>query len=1055
LTFLCFLLSFTTQAGTVEALTSISGPSPGSFFGSTIFRVSDHDGDNLPDLLVGAPGAGLRANGAGAAFIISSKDGQKLLNITCQTENARLGTGFAELGDLTGDGVNDLAVGLPGLSAEGPEQGAVWLVNGKNASIFGQMQGDTPGEEMGSAIAVPGDLNGDGSLDFVVSSPGLGGKAGKQCGGIRAYSGRSRQLLFEIEGPKRGGRMGEVLATLPDLDGDQIPDFMAGSRNSGMVLVISGAFGDVIYQHEGNRGSQFGAALSSIGDINRDRVPDYVIGEPLASGEKTESGKVHIYSGKDGSVIRIIEGTEQGGRLGTSLAPLDVGDSGGGPDLLAGAPGKGDAGTCVLLDPLSGAILMNFIGFYENAESGSAVVGLNRLDALGVNPSPDISKEGALLAFSSPKAKGSGGDNHGSISFFRWTPSDANLDEQDLVGGLLAFSATSSLTAAGDVLGGDPDFNREKWDMVSGPLGRWTLWSSVKPQLAKETADLLSRTYARLDSCFGSSDAGRRSPPLTLVLAGSTRRQDEVADSLLRAFQKEHQIKWVEDGRMWPNMLNRELLFALVRDDKSTKLIKRPDVQLMHFAVHLEFTRRFGAFPGWLVEAVSYGLQDELVGGIYGYNNREEWEEIAEDYHISWREKTADLLQATPPELTSLFGDLLQPFEQSRAYKQLAFGLWLINQPEGVLETVCRGIIAKRSRLLSPNQSCGIDDATQVAVLESALDGNLISRTIQHWESVSLDGGPRARRASAIATIERVAQNQKLLVLQDKRGSFRIITDLKESSAKKTLETLSTGIRFLEKALGRLSLEEGDIPPTVFLLNEGSNYRHLCDEAAKAVPGISSYLKNAKESVGFTLPRLPYTAYFDDKSTQEESNPTLSALHNIAHLWLRKTYGELPLWLKEGIATGLEEKVSGTVYGNWNLGGFVYSWTHGSWRKRAQEFVAGTGEVIEAYDWSDVEFGSEPPMVKMVRPTLFDLFSYRATTYREEMAHMAFAFAIYGLEKNKTGLKKFCKNLKKEYDANWITVGRFEPSAEWTDGAVLKAFGKDFHEKFVGWWQEQ
>ncbi|MBO45715.1 MAG: hypothetical protein CMJ96_02350 [Planctomycetes bacterium] len=1050
-----FLLILAAQdAGTVEALHSLGGPSPGSLLGYSMTWVSDHDGDELPDLFVGAPGVGVRANGAGAAFLFSSKDGQKLLSIMSRTENARLGSAIAELGDLTGDGVRDFLLGIPGIVGEGPEQGCVRFVNGKSAQTFNQITGVQAGEKMGTSVVVPGDLDGDGTLDFIVGSPGFGGKAGNECGAVRAFSGRSREMLYEIEGANRRGQFGQSLASLPDIDGDQIPDCLVGSLSSGEVTVLSGAFGDVIHVIKGNPANQFGKAFCSMGDLDGDRVPDYAIGEPLADGEEPGCGKVHIYSGRNGTILRTIEGAVPDAKLGSSLAPLDVGSRNGGPDLLAGAPGKESGGTCVLLDPLSGALLMNFTGFYEGGEAGHAVVGLNRMDPLGLTPSQAIAKEGALLAFSAPKAAGSGGANHGSISFFRWKPSDSDLEESDAVGGLLAFSATSASAAAKDVLENDLEFDQEKWKKVSDPLGRWTLWSSVKPDLAKETADLLNRTYARLDTCFGNSGL-EQALPITLVLAGSIKRQDQVADALHRAFQKDHQRKWIEEGRMWPNMLNRELLFALVRNDQSTKLIKRPEVQLMHFAVHLEFTRRFSAFPAWLPEAVSYGLQDELVGEIYGYSNREGWEELSDDYHSAWREKTADLLNAESPQLPSLFGGVNQPFDQKRAYERLAFGLWLINQPPEVLYSLSLTLIAKRSRLLSPNNECGINDATQVLVLRNTLDGNPIPRIIKYWDSVSLAGGPRARRASAIATIENVVGERGLLALVDKKGSFRLITDLNKNAASKVLADISTGVRILEKTLGKLPLDEGETPPTVFLLHDGANYRYLCDEAAKATPGIAGYLRVAKESVGFTLPRLPFTAYFEDKTTQEESNPTLSALHNIAHLWLRKAYGELPLWLKEGIATGLEEKVSGTVYGNWNVGGFIWQWTHGSWRKRAKEFVTGTDDVVEAYDWTDTPLGTEPPMVKMVRPTLFDLYSYRATTYREEMAHMAFAFAIYGLEKNPGGLKKFCKNLKKEYDANWITVGRFEPSAEWTEGAVLKAFGKNYYEKFPEWWLEQ
>jgi len=1016
-----FVALLATQSS--DAIHSVSGPAPGARFGHAIAEVSDMDGDGIPELIVGAPGTNGAGLNSGAAFIYGSDKGHKLTNFVSKLSAAQMGWSVASAGDVNRDGFPDILVGGPGYKQK---TGSVVLISGKNGVMIGQFNGFEQGEEQGAAIVVPGDLNGDGSIDYLFGAPGFSGRGGERCGTIRAYSGRNRQLLFEILGDSTEQRLGEKLFLLGDLDEDGVRDFAASNPSTNQTIIYSSASGEVIRRHQGPKQSDFGTCISVVPDFNRDNVFDYAIGAPQAING---SGQVTIFSGRDGRELKAIDGEITDGAFGTSLAASGHG-------LLIGEPNANETGRCRLYPLPSCEIEDDINGSYEGGKFATQV-----LAVAGITSS--------YFYVAAPLANGNGAES-GNFCLFK---ADSSSSLAAVVPIKVKTTKADIGPVASDYLSLDNNFEGEEWSSIMDQHGRWTLWTSTRNQLAQETAALISDMFLLLDAAFGDPGLDSERPPLTLVLAGSKKRQTAVCESLKRTLGK-RDGDWVEAASDSPHMLNHGLMLALVRHDSSTKNIKRPDVQLAHFAVQLEFARRFGAFPAWLPESISYGLQDTIVGEIYGYSNRG-WEKLSDEYHSEWREKTSDLLNVELPDLVSLIGGCGQSFEQNRAYARFAFGVWLIKQPAGTLGKFAEALASLVGRGRNPGFDSGVSSDLQLTAISQSLGLCRLAKVGDFWQSVSLDGGPRARKRAAISAFETFAQQNKLSFVEDDLGSFRIYSDLGKSATKRAGMTIENGIRHLEKALGNLKLARDEVPPTVFILRDLETYQQLCDVAAKAVPTISSYLIGAKESVGFTLPNLPFSVYFDDPRSQAEAVPELSGLHNICHLWLRQKYGQLPLWFSEGLACAVEESARSLVYGYWNMSGFIYSWTHSEWRSRAAEFVSGSGNQIEAYDWTGVPYGNEPPKVKMARPSLEDLYQYRALVFREELAHLGFAFAVYGLEQNPKGLQKFCRNLQKEYSKNWITVGRFEPSAEWTKKCVKSAFGSKFSEQFRAFWQQQ
>ena len=174
----------------VDAEVRLIGPDPESAFGTAAVRLGDVDGDGLPELAVGAPGA---EDGAGAVFLFSGDtarwadggtDGATGRMVSME---AGLGIGGAldAPGDLTLDGRPDLLVGVEaderGESTLGM-RGSVRVYDGAefagtflSTNALWRVMGDEVDARVGGPGSfTSGDFNGDGWPDVAVGAPGLG-----------------------------------------------------------------------------------------------------------------------------------------------------------------------------------------------------------------------------------------------------------------------------------------------------------------------------------------------------------------------------------------------------------------------------------------------------------------------------------------------------------------------------------------------------------------------------------------------------------------------------------------------------------------------------------------------------------------------------------------------------------------------------------------------------------------------------------------------------------------------------------------------------------------
>ena len=229
---------------------------------------------------------------------------------------------FAAIGDVDGDGVSELAVGLSGRIDI--FDGATGAVRYKR-SVYGH-------PSLGLVVDAAHDFDGDGDLDFCASS----------LDAVFVFRGRDGAVVLRVPDPQPPGNFGLALAAPGDLDGDGVGELVVGTPHdgsgghlAGRVDVVSGASGTVLRTHYGAAEERLGQAVEAFADIDGDGVPDYFVSAPFAG--PLERGRVELRSGATGALVWSRAGPSYSD-YGWSIDRLGDLDGDGLPELIVGAP---------------------------------------------------------------------------------------------------------------------------------------------------------------------------------------------------------------------------------------------------------------------------------------------------------------------------------------------------------------------------------------------------------------------------------------------------------------------------------------------------------------------------------------------------------------------------------------------------------------------------------------------------------------------------------------------------------------------------------------------
>ena len=320
---------------------SLEGEDLQDHFGYSVAGGRDFDLDGHDDLIVSAV---YYLTQEGYVRVLSGRTGEVLYAIESEHLTAGFGSDVASIDDVNGDGVDDFLIGAYWDSIDVHYSGAVYVFSGRDGEQLYAISGIEAFDLFGGAVAAAGDVNADGTPDFIVGGIGSD-RNGDGSGSAWVCSGADGEFLWEFVGDAPGDRLGFSVAGVGDIDLDGHADvavggFPSSGTREGLARVFSGADGSVIRTHHGALQSATGSSVAGLGDVDGDGVPDYAVGAYLARDPAEFTvirGSLTVYSGLTGTELYKIWG-EPDSTLGFSCdGPGDV-DGDGVGDLIVGAP---------------------------------------------------------------------------------------------------------------------------------------------------------------------------------------------------------------------------------------------------------------------------------------------------------------------------------------------------------------------------------------------------------------------------------------------------------------------------------------------------------------------------------------------------------------------------------------------------------------------------------------------------------------------------------------------------------------------------------------------
>ncbi len=357
-------------------------------FGYTLNAAGDVDRDGFTDLLIGSVNYGKPSRGV--LFLHSGRDGRRLRTWHRPFTTAMFSP--VPVGDWNRDGYDDFA-GV----VNADDYRGVKVLSGKDLRALFLLPLPNYYVQYSSVLMPLADLDGDGRPELIKG----GGTRAVTYGWfdtttILAISSKTGKVLYDVKKVQKMPYtvdLGNSLARVRDVDGDRVPDFLAGDRyyassswgrGPGRAWLFSGKTGKILHVFPAPAGvSGFGVDVAAL-DLDGDGKDEYLIYMANSSGG---TGRVLMYSGKTYALFRTHLGKQSWESFGAPIQVLSDWNGDGVKEYAISAAGNDEngknAGAVYVFSGKDGKQLLKIKGRSAYAWYGARLADLGDLDGDG------------------------------------------------------------------------------------------------------------------------------------------------------------------------------------------------------------------------------------------------------------------------------------------------------------------------------------------------------------------------------------------------------------------------------------------------------------------------------------------------------------------------------------------------------------------------------------------------------------------------------------------------------------------------------------------------